>query len=225
MFDSVIAYFACGSNILAERIRDHAKDARKIGVGYVSGRRLTFHKIANHSDGSKAGKCDIRIDADPEAIAYGVLYEIPDGQFDKLNTYDKDYSLAILIVHSAVLGEVEAIAHIADSTDSTLIPYDWYRDLVLAGARQHTMPTSYIRYYIERLTVEHADSTYKDAREAKESLRRIQNERSTAQPTTTPDSLRSPVEPGDKRGLGTQPSAKIHQFGRAEIKFALLLPR
>jgi hypothetical protein len=165
--------------MLTERITVRAKDARKIGVGYVCGRRLTFHKIGTRRNGSKTGKCDIRSDADPEAIAYGVLYEIPDDQFNELNTHEKGYSTANLVVHSDDLGEVAAVAHVADITDSTLIPYDWYHGLVLAGARQHDLPTSYIQDYIEHVPVEQTDSTYRDAIEAKELLLCIQNQRTT----------------------------------------------
>ena len=46
------------------------------------------------------------------------------------------------------------IAHVADSTDATLIPYDWYRDLVLEGAFPHGIPDCYMREYIQSVHVE-----------------------------------------------------------------------
>lgn len=172
----MITYFAYGSNMLTERITVRARDAKKVGIGYVCGRKLTFHKVGTRKNGSKTGKCNICSDDDPKAIVYGVLYEIPDDQFNELNTYEKGYSIAKVVVQSAAAGEITAVAHVADSTDLTLIPYDWYHGLVLAGARQHDLPTSYIQDFIAHIPVEQTDSMYKDAREAKTLLLRIQNQ-------------------------------------------------
>src|SRR5260370_42455179 len=162
----MITYFAYGSNMLAERIKVRARDAKPLSIADVAGRRLTFHKIGTMKDGSKNGKCDICIDADPKAIVYGVLFEIPEPQFTRLNTYEKGYSSIELVVHSPRLGAVSAVAHLADTTDATLIPYDWYRDLVLEGALQHGILEPYIREYIHSVRLEHTRvSTYNDAKD------------------------------------------------------------
>ena len=124
----MITYFAYGSNMLTERIKDRAKDANPLGIAYVTARRLTFHKIGTRKDGSTNGKCDICIDPDPKSIVYGVLFEIPKPQFDKLDTYEKGYSSVELVVHSPLLGLVTAVAHVAGSTKATLIPYGAWID-------------------------------------------------------------------------------------------------
>jgi len=174
----MITYFAYGSNMLTERIKVRAKDAKPLGMAHVAGRRLTFHKIGTRKDGSKNGKCDICIDPAPKAIVYGVLFEIPEPQFDDLNTYEKGYSSIELVVHSPHLGAVTAVVHLADTTEATLIPYDWYRDLVLEGALQHGIPEPYIREYIQSVRVEDTTgSTYKDAKDAKALLERLRNAR------------------------------------------------
>jgi len=175
---AVIIYFAYGSNMLTERITGRAKDAKKLGVAHITGRRLTFHKIGTRRNGSTTGKCDICIDADPKAIVYGVLYQIPKAQFDDLNTYEKGYSSIKLVVHSPELGVVSAVAHVADRTDATLIPYDWYHGLVLEGAREHKLPDYYIREHVQNVPVEDTTgSTYKDAKEAKALLQRLRDTR------------------------------------------------
>lgn len=191
--------------MLTERIRARAKDARMIGTGYVAGRRLTFQKIGTRKNGSKTGKCDISAD-DLQVTAYGVLYEIPEEQFEELNTHEKGYSIAQFVVHSGELGTVSAIAHVADNTDPTLVPYDWYHSLVLAGAREHGLPESHIHGYIENVAVEQTDSTYEDARKAKELLERIRNKR-TADPhalqRTAPAESTLPIaKPSDAVILG-----------------------
>jgi gamma-glutamylcyclotransferase len=167
--------------MLTERIKARANDANPLSIAHITGRRLTFHKIATRKNGSRTGKCDICIDPDPKAVVYGVLFEIPESQFDDLNTFEKGYSLVELVVHSPRLGAVTAVADLADRTDATLIPYDWYRDLVLEGALQHAIPKPYIRDYIQSVRVEDTrGSTYRDAREAKALMERIRNARNAA---------------------------------------------
>jgi gamma-glutamylcyclotransferase len=168
--------------MLTERIKARARDANPLGIAHSAGRRLTFHKIATRKDGSRTGKCDICIDTDPKAIVYGVLFEIPESQFDDLDTFEQGYSLVELVVQSSRLGAVTAVADLADRTDATLIPYDWYRDLVLEGALQHAIPKAYIRDYIQSVRVEDTrGSTYRDAKEAKALVERIRNARNAAQ--------------------------------------------
>jgi len=177
----VITYFAYGSNMLTERIKARAIDANPLSIAHITGRRLTFHEIATRKNGSRTGKCDICIDPDPKAVVYGVLFEIPESQFDDLNTFEKGYSLVDLVVHSPRLGAVTAVADLADRTDAALISYDWYRDLVLEGALQHAIPRPYIRDYIQSVRVEDTrGSTYRDAREAKALMERIRNARNAA---------------------------------------------
>ena len=90
--------------MLTERIKARANDANHLSIAHITGRRLTFHKIATRKNGSRTGKCDICIDPDPKAVVYGVLFEIPESQFDDLNTFEKGYSLIELGVHRLALG-------------------------------------------------------------------------------------------------------------------------
>jgi hypothetical protein len=162
--------------MLTERIKVRAKDAIPLGIAHVAGRRLTFHKIGTRKNGSRTGKSDICVDPDSKSIVYGVLFEIPEQQFDDLNTLEKGYSPVEFVAHSPRLGAVTAVAHLADCTDATLVPYDWYRGLVLEGAFQHGIPEPYIRKYIQSVRVEDTTgSTYRDAKEAKALLERIRN--------------------------------------------------
>src|SRR2546426_10191093 len=65
-------YFAYGSNMFSRRLRMRTPSAAAAGVGYASGRRLTFDKVS--TDGS--GKCDIERTSSPTDRVYGVLFEI-----------------------------------------------------------------------------------------------------------------------------------------------------
>lgn len=37
-----------------------------------------------------------------------------------------------------------AQAYVATRTDSAYLPYDWYKALVVAGAREHALPPDYV---------------------------------------------------------------------------------
>ncbi len=173
----MIVYFAYGSNMLTDRLRERV-EAAKLGVAHIAGRKLTFHKPSIRKDGARTGKCDIPIQTDPNSIVYGVLFQMTEKQFDELNEYEKGYSTIELSVHSYDLGVAKAIAHVADTTDATLIPYDWYRDLVLEGAREHKLPEYYVREQIQNVRAEDSTgSTYKDAKAAKALLKRVRERR------------------------------------------------
>ena len=67
-------YFAYGSNMLTRRLRapDRAPSAVAVTRGYVTARRLTFHKPGR--DGS--GKCDAQASTDHEDRVYGVVFQV-----------------------------------------------------------------------------------------------------------------------------------------------------
>lgn len=140
-------YFAYGSNMLEQWLRspDRVPAAKFAVIGFVRGRRPHFHKRSR--DGS--GKCDIPESGNDTDIVYGVLYEIPDsdiGVLDRAEGVGHGYTRSKLMVSVEGQTPVLATVYLADAShiDSELQPYEWYRDLVLAGAEQHTLPNDYI---------------------------------------------------------------------------------
>ena len=68
---------------------------------------------------------------------------------DKLN-HDKAEGLGQgygerLVKISTQAGQLRAMIYYATSISPGLRPYDWYRDLVVAGAREHGLPEEYVR--------------------------------------------------------------------------------
>ena len=140
-------YFAYGSNMLEQWIRspDRVPAAQFAGVGFVRGRCLRFHKKSQ--DGS--GKCDTPESGNDTEIIYGALYEIPDsdtGALDRAEGAGRGYTRSKLMVSVEEQTPVLATVYLADASyiDSELQPYEWYRDLVSAGAEQHNLPNDYI---------------------------------------------------------------------------------
>jgi hypothetical protein len=137
---SQFVYFAYGSNMLTRRLLERAPSAVPIGSGYVTGRRLTFDKIGE--DGS--GKCDALATGRSRDRVYGVAFGLraEDGiELDAIegSGYRRDRA-QVTMPH----GVVEAMLYVAVRTDAGLEPFDWYRALTVAGAREHGLPSEWL---------------------------------------------------------------------------------
>lgn len=138
-------YFAYGSNMLTERLKQRVPGARCLGVARALGRRLTFHKRSS----DESGKCDIPTTENNSDVVHGVLFDVPDGQrsdLDKAEGVGHGYEAGPIKVLDSTSSLVPATAYFAtaNAIDPELIPYDWYHCLVVAGARQHRLPDDYV---------------------------------------------------------------------------------
>lgn len=133
-------YFAYGSNLLPSRLLARTPSARAIGAGVLHGHRLCWHMAAR--DGS--GKCDVVVDA--AARVHGVVWRLDPAEkplLDAAETLGTGYDQRLVRVLAAG-AELEAWTYVALRTDAALQPYDWYRDIVVAGARHHGLPDDYV---------------------------------------------------------------------------------
>ena len=79
-------YFAYGSNMNPERMKDRGVDFIKSKAGILRNYKLTFSKIC--SENNKSGYANIV--ANKNSIVEGVVYEINDNDILKLDTFE-DY--------------------------------------------------------------------------------------------------------------------------------------
>ena len=141
-------YFAYGSNMLGRRLTDPARAPSAVarGVATIAGFAVRFHKVS--TDGS--GKCTLVASDDESAVAYGVLYELADADADRLDrvegVHTGGYSRRSVRVRLLDGGTTDAVTYVAGERhiDTARVPFDWYRDLVVAGAVEHGLPHSYI---------------------------------------------------------------------------------
>lgn len=123
---------------------DRAPGARLVGTVALAGWELELHK-RSWRDGS--GKCDIVRRAG--ATVYGAVYSLPAGDkaaLDAAEGVGKGYEERQLRV--TVAGEERGVftyTASASHVDESLCPFDWYLDLVVAGAREHGFPAGYLR--------------------------------------------------------------------------------
>lgn len=134
--------FAYGSNMPAARLQERCPSARAIGIAELSGHELRWHKRSR--DGS--GKCDIAASACTNVSVLGVLYEIAADEkraLDRAEGLGAGYEeIEVEVLCDGSLSTAKAYR--ATDTDPSLRPYTWYRALVIAGAREHGLPESYI---------------------------------------------------------------------------------
>jgi gamma-glutamylcyclotransferase len=140
-------YFSYGSNMLEQRLcaKNRVSDASCVGAASIHGYKLRFHKKST----DESGKCNMLFTGDQTDIVYGVVYDIPVAQLpnlDQAEGFGKGYHHEPLSVRLLDGTQICSMGYIADNgfIEDSLIPYDWYHNLVVAGAEQHVLPANYI---------------------------------------------------------------------------------
>ena len=132
-------YFAYGSNLHPLRLVERAPSSTLVGVGWLPGHGLRFHKRAD--DGS--GKCDV-ITAPGETV-YGALFRLDERDLPGLDAAERGYDRGLVRVSlEAEAREAFTYRARAERVAPALLPYRWYRHLVVAGARHHGFPAAYV---------------------------------------------------------------------------------
>lgn len=137
-------YFAYGSNMLTCRlaVAERAPSACAVAIGTLPGRRLRFHKIGLDS----SGKCDVELTERATDCVYGVLFEIDRREklaLDRLECAGGGYATTTVSIRLSDQ-TVVASTYVAQRTSSDMIPFDWYKALVIAGAIEHGLPAEYV---------------------------------------------------------------------------------
>ena len=142
-------YFAYGSNLLTRRLTDRSRapSAVALGISSAPGFVMRFHKIG--TDGS--GKCTLIATGHDADLVYGVVYEFADSDLAGLDR-EEGVHLGAYLRQSIQLvfpggGTGEAMTYVAGEryVDATCVPFDWYRDLCVAGAMEHGLPSGYVK--------------------------------------------------------------------------------
>jgi hypothetical protein len=136
--------FAYGSNLCLPRIRERVASAVPLDIGFVSNRKLVFHKKS--ADGS--AKADARDSCNHDDRVWGVVYRLTPA--DKLLLDEHEF---LGVGYDELLVEVEmhhrtleAWMYVARESAicNNLKPYCWYREYVRLGAIQHGLPEGYV---------------------------------------------------------------------------------
>ena len=137
-------YFAYGSNMNPERVRERGIGFDQVLPGTLPNMRLTFDKRSRHQAG--AGHANIRF-APGEFVA-GVLYRLtPPEEILRMDPFEvapRHYGRDAVWVQTET-GKVAAWTYFANAAviDPTLKPPRWYLQHLLAGSE--FLPPAYIR--------------------------------------------------------------------------------
>ena len=146
-------YAAYGSNLHPRRLQARTPSAQLLGTGTLHGYSLHFDKRSN----DRSAKCTIRESRNfvlvavyelsaPDKIVLDGIEGVGDG-YDQLSV--------------PISGFGECFTYIAAEThiDASLAAYDWYHQLVLAGAQLHDFPRTYLQAIEQVVTMLDPDSS------------------------------------------------------------------
>ena len=134
-------YFGYGSNMPRTRIEARLGRVERLGAACLPGWRLAFHKRG--ADGS--GKCDAVPTRHPDDRLWGALDRLTEDQMEDLDRIEQGYDRRTVEVRFEE-GSGTAGLYVAweDRIDPELRPWHWYKELVLAGARELELPADYV---------------------------------------------------------------------------------
>ncbi len=152
-------YFAYGSNMDWNQMRDRCPSACFVGVALLPDHRLAFTR---KSERRECGVADAV--ADKDSKVWGVVYQIDEKDIGKLDAYE-DYRLdrqknAYQRESRHVFGDgkkknpFEVAVYFANRQDKPPLPNQAYKDLILAGAKHWHLPDEYIENVLEPIKVE-----------------------------------------------------------------------
>ena len=136
-----LRYFAYGSNMCTSRLRGRGvPSAKPQSVVALKGYKLRFHK---RSTTDSSAKCNAYRTDNPEDHVIGVIFDIDPAEkpeLDKAEGLGHGY-------HEQCSDRLNAYMYVADpdAIDDRLVPYTWYLDFVVGGAREHNLPEEYVQ--------------------------------------------------------------------------------
>ena len=136
---SIYRYAAYGSNLHPLRLARRTPSARLLGQAYRDDWVLRFHK---KSDVDGSGKCGI---VPGDGGVHFALYEIDLAEkpvLDAVEGAGVGYEDATISLPG--FGDCRTYVAREEVIDPSLLPMDWYREIVLAGCAFNRFPDAYI---------------------------------------------------------------------------------
>jgi gamma-glutamylcyclotransferase len=138
-----VKFFAVGTNMDEERLRDWIPPARRLTIASLSGFTLKWHKRS--SDG---GKLAALRTGHPDDVVWGVVYEVDDLSWQEIDEGQRDHGYREERVTVVGPGGAEHDASVyvarAEMIDDSLLPMRSYRDPIVNAARTNGLPADYI---------------------------------------------------------------------------------
>jgi gamma-glutamylcyclotransferase (GGCT)/AIG2-like uncharacterized protein YtfP len=133
-----VLYFAYGSNLKWGRMRQRVPSARREAVASLEHHRMVCNKRGR--DGS--AKANL-VRAAGHRV-WGVLYRIEQAQLALLDRFETGYERVHVEVLTTAGDAHRAATYRSDRITDDPTPFDWYRAMILEGAREHGLPQDYL---------------------------------------------------------------------------------
>lgn len=133
-----VLYFAYGSNLSVARLQERVSTAERMGAARLPGHRLVCNKPGH--DGS--GKANLVVD--PQDHVWGALYQLEPSQLETLDRFEGGYERVQVCVEGRAGALHDALSYRSDQRIDDPVPFDWYRRLILDGARSHGLPAAWL---------------------------------------------------------------------------------
>lgn len=143
---TTVLYAAYGSNLHPQRLQARTASAQLLDTAYLSDWSLRFHKRSI----DRSGKCSIEMGSSGVHVAVYEMNAADKALLDGIEGAGEGYVAATIEVPG--FGHCATYLAAESHVDDALVPYDWYRELVLLGCRHLALPDDYVRR-IERVTV------------------------------------------------------------------------
>ncbi len=151
-----LKYLAYGSNLLNQRLLERVPSCRYLESVYVPAYRLNFD--VRGIDGS--GKCNMFHTGNTEDVVHAAVYEIARSEKVLLDAFEGDsYAVQEMTVSGQDEHDVFVYIGKANYLVQNLPPFEWYRDIVVAGARSRGFPDSYVAQIIAHKFIHDPDQT------------------------------------------------------------------
>jgi len=132
-------YFAYGSNMLTARMCERIPAAEVAGIARLQNWKLVWDKA------SKDGSTKANLKPDDGSVVWGVVYHVPEEKITHLDKIEGGYQRVSVIVEFTDGESQPVVTYISEERNVTLVPYDWYKQIVVDGAVEHSLPTEYIQ--------------------------------------------------------------------------------
>ncbi|MDM1071300.1 gamma-glutamylcyclotransferase [Empedobacter brevis] len=158
--------FTYGSNMNLDRLKERVPSANKLLNVFIKGYTIKYNKTSKDGS-SKANIIETGNDSD---IVWGVIFEIDDSEkanLDRAEGLGQGYNESILSFWDLENNPYKAQVYIADesSINEELLPYDWYKEYIVSGAKENGLPEEYIEKleainFIEDMDTERRDKNF-----------------------------------------------------------------
>lgn len=135
-------YFAYGSNLDEDQMRDRCGDTVIVAAGFLRDFRLAFTR---RSSGWCGGVADVV--PSPGSQVWGIIYTIPDEglcALDRHEGYPRHYQRFLASIETST-DTIDAWTYFVVDKEEFVAPRRQYLDILRAAARQHGFPEAYMR--------------------------------------------------------------------------------